>query len=411
MKNGGGVGSSQNDFTYSVIIRPKSEQYYGVQFKQYAGNKALILADREKFSNDFDFDKNSEGFQKLLKNYADKCSVDLDVYDSQKMIFPKQFTLNLSAEIDAEINEILESLYYIEVTNKDNSSLYIYNEFRNEITSDTKKAVEKIKSNLPKEDSYDITIRVIRMKDGEVVDTEKVLKKDKLPRIMVDWNNVKRVATIVEEEGKRFDVKYKDIIAFIREELDTPKVIKSRIKMLENVNIKEDAKDNIAKNIPIAIKLNYYLKYKMNYKDGNFNIVRGFEKGGKVKRSSRELLADKTFKALASGSRKSKKYATIELANGTKFRRRNANQTGDVEGGIVYSEKRPNRTDRKGSSKPTTQSTQRKSRSTRTTRTTRTRRAPNTTAPNTAKAPDMTSNTLRFLGVEFKRYNYTIGGL
>ena len=123
------------------------------------------------------------------------------------------------------------------------------------------------------------------------------------------------------------------------------------------------------------------------------------------KRSSRELLADKTFKALASGSRKSKKYATIELANGTKFRRRNANQTGDVEGGIVYSEKRPNRTDRKGSSKPT-QSTQRKSRSTRTTRTTRTRRT-----PTTAKAPDMTSNTLRFLGVEFKRYNYTVGGL
>ena len=127
------------------------------------------------------------------------------------------------------------------------------------------------------------------------------------------------------------------------------------------------------------------------------------------KRSSRELLADKTFKALASGSRKSKKYATIELSNGTKFRRRNANQTGDVEGGIVYSEKRPNRTDRKGSSKPT-QSTQ-QSRSTRTTRTARTRRTPNTTAPNTAKAPDMTSNTLRFLGVEFKRYNYTIGGL
>ena len=134
-----------------------------------------------------------------------------------------------------------------------------------------------------------------------------------------------------------------------------------------------------------------------------------FAKGGKVKRSSRELLADKTFKASPSGSRKSKKYATIELANGTKFRRRNANQTGDVEGGIVYSEKRPNRTDRKGSSKPT-QSTQRKSRSTRTTRT-RTRRTPNTTAPNTtAKAP-VTSNTLRFLGVEFKRYNYTIGGL
>ena len=118
------------------------------------------------------------------------------------------------------------------------------------------------------------------------------------------------------------------------------------------------------------------------------------------KRSSRELLADKTFKASPSGSRKSKKYATIELANGTKFRRRNANQTGDVEGGIVYSEKRPNRTDRKGSSKPT-QSTQRKSRSTRSTLKTRITRKKNNT----------NSNTLRFLGVEFKRYNYTIGGL
>jgi hypothetical protein len=388
-KNGGGVGSSQTEFTYSVIIKPKSEQYYGVQFKQYAGSKALILANREKFSKDFDFDKSSEEFQKLLKNYSDKCSVDLDVYDSYKMIFPKNFTLNLTEQIDAEVNEILESLYYVEVTNKDNTSLYIYNEFRNEITADIKTAVEKIKSNLPIEDSYDITIRVIRMKDGEVVDTQKVLKKDKLPRIMVDWNNVKRVATIVEEEGKRFDIKYKDIIAFIREELDTPQVIKSRIKMLENLNIKEEAKDNIAKNIPIAIKLNYYLKYKMNYKNGNFNIVRAFKKGGKIKRSNESLIADSRYNALPEGRRKSKKYATIELTNGTKVRRRNANQTGDVEGGRYYSEKRPNHTDKSGKVVVSV------------------RKKVIKKSVSVSKASD----SINFVGINFKRYDYTIGGL
>lgn len=564
-KNGGGVGSSQTEFTYSVIIRPKSEQYYGVQFKQYAGSKALILANREKFSKDFDFDKSSEEFQKLLKNYSDKCSVDLDVYDSHKMIFPKNFTLNVTEQIDAEINEILESLYYVEVTNKDNTSLYIYNEFRNEITADINTAVDKIKSNLPIEDSYDITIRVIRMKDGKVVDTQKVLKKDKLPRIMVDWNNVKRVATIVEEEGKRFDIKYKDIIAFIREELDTPQVIKSRIKMLENLNIKEEAKDNIAKNIPIAIKLNYYLKYKMNYKDGNFDIVRGFKKGGgvgeqiakmgttvitkeyidrfdmlssaynmsdinyymfrgelkkpiedverdiakakkeielvnkrlpfttwelklkkgqnkfeflgdiyeiysekkpmesygwrnrgwekayygirkitnnsekdyftqipinekkeelismlnwkfitsiykqeiafplpendsfkgggKIKRSKESIIADSRYNALPEGSRKSKKYATIELANGTKIRRRNANQTGDVEGGRYYSEKRPNHTDKSGKVVVSVRTKETKK------------------VVKTSVSVLKPSDSIKFVGINFKKYNYTVGGL
>lgn len=478
-KNGGGVGSSQNEFTYSVIIKPKSEQYYGAQFKSYAGSKELILADREKLSNDFDFDKNDEGFKKLLKNYADKCSVDLEVYDSQKMQFPKNFKLNLSEQIDIEVNEILESLYYVEVTNKDNTSLYIYNEFRNEITTDTKKSVEKIKSNLPIEDSYDITIRVIRMKDGKIVDTQKVLKKDKLPRIMVDWNNVKRVATIVEEEGNRFDVKYKDIIAFIREELDTPQVIKSRIKMLEGVNIKEEAKDNIAKNLPIAIKLKYYLTYKMNYKDGNFDIVRGFKngggvgnyekfgkdnarlvkfnidnlddfesmqydhlinsmdkasalqilinnaegdysqlskelseiaeeqypsndlyednreyaKGGKIKRSKESIIADSRYKALPEGRRKSKKYAIIELADGTKIRRRNANQTGDVEGGRYYSEKRPSHTDKEGKAIVSV------------------RKKVTKKAIKKSISVSKPSDSIKFVGINFKRYDYTVGGL
>jgi hypothetical protein len=479
-KNGGGVDSSKTEFTYSVIVRPKREQYDGVQFEHYAGDKELILADREKFSKEFDFDKNNEGFQKLLKNYADKCYANLSVYESKDMLFPKHYSFDLSEMLDVEINIFLEGFYYIDVKNKDKTSIYNYNDYKNDITMEAEKKVEEIKSNLPPEDSYDITIKVIRMKDGEVVDTQKVLKKDKMPRVIIHWDNVKRVATLEGEDGEKFDLKYKDIIAFIRKELDTPEVIKSRIKMLESVNIKEEAKDNIAKNLPIAIKLNYYLKYKMNYKDGNFNVVRGFAKGGgienefleftiptwalpslinaddsglededveklnkfvdktqekygnanfmlgdkseetefywrndidgnlggdvttlylmptkeyknggKLKRSNESLIADGRYNALPEGERKSKKWATIELANGKKIRRRNANQTGEVEGGRYYSEKRPSHTDKEGKA---VVSVRKK-------------------AIKKSVSVSKPSDSIKFVGINFKRYNYTVGGL
>lgn len=474
-KNGGGVDSSKTEFTYSVIVRPKREQYDGVQFKHYAGDKELILADREKFSKEFDFDKNNEGFQKLLKNYADKCYANLSVYESKDMLFPKHYSFDLSEMLDVEINIFLEGFYYIDVKNKDKTSIYNYNDYKNDITMEAEKKVEEIKSNLPPEDSYDITIKVIRMKDGEVVDTQKVFKKDKMPRVIIHWDNVKRVATLEGEDGEKFDVKYKEIIAFIRKELDTPEIIKSRIKMLESVNIKEEAKDNIAKNLPIAIKLKYYLTYKMNYKDGNFDIVRGFKngggvgnyekfgkdnarlvkfnidnlddfesmqydhlinsmdkasalqilinnvegdysqlskelseiaeeqypsndlyednreyaKGGKIKRSNESLIADSRYNALPEGRRKSKKYAIIELADGTKIRRRNANQTGDVEGGRYYSEKRPSHTDKEGKAVVSVRKKVIKK----------------------SVSVSKPSDSIKFVGINFKRYNYTVGGL
>lgn len=57
---------------------------------------------------------------------------------------------------------------------------------------------------------------------------------------------------------------------------------------------------------------------------------------------------DKLYKATRVGVRKSKKFATINMADGTKFRRRNANQyyKDGVPGGKSYSETRKNHTDR-----------------------------------------------------------------
>jgi hypothetical protein len=58
---------------------------------------------------------------------------------------------------------------------------------------------------------------------------------------------------------------------------------------------------------------------------------------------------DKMYKASKPGERKSKKFAKIERADGTTFRRRNANDSypDGVPGGKTYSEKRPNRTDKR----------------------------------------------------------------
>lgn len=64
------------------------------------------------------------------------------------------------------------------------------------------------------------------------------------------------------------------------------------------------------------------------------------------KRSKLALKDDKNLKAMGVGERTSKKVATIRKADGTSFKRRNANQFGATDGGNEYTEKRVNRTDR-----------------------------------------------------------------
>jgi len=63
-------------------------------------------------------------------------------------------------------------------------------------------------------------------------------------------------------------------------------------------------------------------------------------------RSTTAKKFDKLYKAIGSGERTSKKFATISMTDGTKFKRRNANQYGDAQGGLDYSETRVNRTDK-----------------------------------------------------------------
>lgn len=64
------------------------------------------------------------------------------------------------------------------------------------------------------------------------------------------------------------------------------------------------------------------------------------------KRTKLALSSDKNLKAMGTGERVSKKVATIKKADGTSFRRKNANQFGATDGGNEYTEKRVNRTDR-----------------------------------------------------------------
>jgi hypothetical protein len=58
--------------------------------------------------------------------------------------------------------------------------------------------------------------------------------------------------------------------------------------------------------------------------------------------------ADKNLSAMGAGERESKKVATIYKKDGTSFKRKNANQfyPDGVPGGLEYTEKRPNRTDK-----------------------------------------------------------------
>jgi hypothetical protein len=59
----------------------------------------------------------------------------------------------------------------------------------------------------------------------------------------------------------------------------------------------------------------------------------------------RSIAKDKLYKAIGKGERTSHKVSYITKADGTRFRRSNANQHGNAEGGNDYVENRPNRTD------------------------------------------------------------------
>ena len=70
------------------------------------------------------------------------------------------------------------------------------------------------------------------------------------------------------------------------------------------------------------------------------------ERGATMGRSSTAKAFDKKYKAIGAGERTSKKFSTISMTDGTKFKRRNANQYGEAQGGLDYTEKRVNRTDK-----------------------------------------------------------------
>ena len=59
-----------------------------------------------------------------------------------------------------------------------------------------------------------------------------------------------------------------------------------------------------------------------------------------IKRTKKALEADARYKALGKGERTSHKVSLITKADGTRFKRKNANQYGDAEGGNDYTEKR-----------------------------------------------------------------------
>jgi hypothetical protein len=82
------------------------------------------------------------------------------------------------------------------------------------------------------------------------------------------------------------------------------------------------------------------------YKDGG--KAPEMKKGGKTIENSYSKKADKNLSAMGAGERESKKVATIYKKDGTSFKRKNANQfyPDGVPGGLEYTEKRPNRTDK-----------------------------------------------------------------
>lgn len=91
---------------------------------------------------------------------------------------------------------------------------------------------------------------------------------------------------------------------------------------------------------------NVYTENRVNRTDKYTHSGKVIAKRGTTIRSKNALTSDKRYKATRSGERKSKKFATINMADGSKFKRRNANQFGSADGNNVYTENRKNRTDK-----------------------------------------------------------------
>ena len=71
-----------------------------------------------------------------------------------------------------------------------------------------------------------------------------------------------------------------------------------------------------------------------------------FANGGSIPRTKKAIASDKNLRALPKGERVSRPYAIIKKANGKVFKRRNVNQFGKVKGDKLYSEYRPEHTDK-----------------------------------------------------------------
>jgi hypothetical protein len=94
----------------------------------------------------------------------------------------------------------------------------------------------------------------------------------------------------------------------------------------------------------LYVKSNGYSGYTLHYNDNQYEFVETLDLMAKEGTTDS---SDKKYSALKSGTRKSNKYAHVEMRGGRVYHRRNANQYGKAKGGKTYVENRENRADKR----------------------------------------------------------------
>jgi hypothetical protein len=229
----------------------------------------IILSDKKPISDKFKID--SPYLEELLGKQKPILSLNVYAVDDkivEKNVPSHKKDIAYSVDVEENIANYIDSLYFISSVNKSDYSRYLLNK-ANYFT--TEQNFNGFEQSLPESDRYDVTSTMYRVSDGSIVEVKKFVKETQVPNLYIDINNKNRIVTFSDEFGFEKVVKFKEIDKYIKEVLDSPDAT-DKIKLLKDFKGKltQKVKDNVLKTMKLFAKSTVYAKYMLNYNNGDF---------------------------------------------------------------------------------------------------------------------------------------------
>jgi len=267
----------------------KYEFVYSVTAKRDNVSRIIeeVLIDKENTSNSFNLDYEKK--YQLIQRGFNKIYLEVNALINGKEISDwYAYKVSFSIHDVNEINKIISDLYFIHSVQTENYSRYMLNK-EYLFTENVNESINEIESYLQiRNDRYDVTSYVVRVKNSTISEKKSFSKEDYEPFYYVKTDYKKKLITIFEPNPNNpFDrddktvfkeITIKDLNKYTRNQLDLPNAQKRYLYLNKLPVIKDELKDKLSKNIPIGQQLKVYLnqEYQKNYE-----II--YSRGGSIK--------------------------------------------------------------------------------------------------------------------------------